>query len=157
LDMPTPILGVYFILKLLKKGLSCPNNNRGMTHPDEKHLIICQNTLFLGRIKQLSRYWRSRPPIFWQASLGIGNFNDCCPIARKLAVLFGLIVAFDRSTQLVALMSWVEGPFRAFWTLALKSDFTMPQLDFLRQNRWPWRPLGRYGANTHPMAAPSGI
>ena len=39
-DMPTPISGVYFIVKLLKKSLSCPNNNRGMTHQetDEKHL-----------------------------------------------------------------------------------------------------------------------
>jgi len=38
-DMPTPILGVYFILKLLKKGSSCPSNNMGMTHQsDEKHL-----------------------------------------------------------------------------------------------------------------------
>jgi hypothetical protein len=28
----------------------------------------------------------------------------------------------------VAPMSWVEGPFRAFWMLASKSDFTTPQL-----------------------------
>ena len=39
LDMPTPISGVYFIVKLLKKNLSCPNNNRDVTHQtDEKHL-----------------------------------------------------------------------------------------------------------------------
>ena len=38
-DMTTPISGVYFIVKLLKKSLSCPNNNRGVTHQtDEKHL-----------------------------------------------------------------------------------------------------------------------
>ncbi len=38
-DMPTPISGVYFIIKLLKKSSSCPNNNRGVTHlTDEKHL-----------------------------------------------------------------------------------------------------------------------
>ena len=38
-DMPTPISGVYFIVNLLKKSLSCPNNNRGVTHQtDEKHL-----------------------------------------------------------------------------------------------------------------------
>ena len=37
--MPTPISGVYFIIKLLKKSSSCPNNNRGVTHQtDEKHL-----------------------------------------------------------------------------------------------------------------------
>ena len=42
-------------------------------------------------------------------------------------------MVFDLSVQLVALMSWVEGPFCAFWMLALESDFTMPQLDFLRQ------------------------
>jgi hypothetical protein len=33
------IIGVYFIVKSLKNGSSCPNNNRGMTHQsDEKHL-----------------------------------------------------------------------------------------------------------------------
>ncbi len=38
-DMPTPISGVYFIFKLLKKSSSCPNNNRGVTlQTDEKHL-----------------------------------------------------------------------------------------------------------------------
>ena len=38
-DMPTPISGVYFIIKLLKKSSSCHNNNRGVTHQtDEKHL-----------------------------------------------------------------------------------------------------------------------
>ena len=40
-DMPTPILGVDFIVKLLKKSSSCPNNNRGVTYQtDEKHLTI---------------------------------------------------------------------------------------------------------------------
>jgi hypothetical protein len=34
-----PLIGVYFIVKLLKKSSSCPNNNRGVTHQtDEKHL-----------------------------------------------------------------------------------------------------------------------
>jgi hypothetical protein len=40
-DMPAPISGVYFIVKLLKKSSSCPNNNRGVTHQtetDEKQL-----------------------------------------------------------------------------------------------------------------------
>ena len=38
-DMPTPISGVCFIVKLLKKSSSCPNNNRSVTHQtDEKHL-----------------------------------------------------------------------------------------------------------------------
>jgi hypothetical protein len=38
-DMPTPTLGVYFIIKLLKMGSSCPNNNNGVTfQTDEKHL-----------------------------------------------------------------------------------------------------------------------
>ncbi len=38
-DMPTPISGAYFIVKLLKKSSSCPNNNRVVTHQnDEKHL-----------------------------------------------------------------------------------------------------------------------
>jgi hypothetical protein len=61
-DMPTPTLGVYFIIKLLKKGLSCPNNNKVVTcQTDEKHqnnmaeyfvgvgklAIYCYNTRFL--------------------------------------------------------------------------------------------------------------
>ncbi len=29
-------------------------------------------------------------------------------------------MVFDLPTQLVSLMSWVEGPFRAFWTLELR-------------------------------------
>ena len=38
-DMPTPISGVYFIVKLLKKSSSCLNSNRGVTHlTDENHL-----------------------------------------------------------------------------------------------------------------------
>ena len=64
-DMPTPISGVYFIVKLLKKSSSCPNNNRGVTHQtDEKHLdnmseyfvevvnvaFICYNNRFVLRI-----------------------------------------------------------------------------------------------------------
>jgi len=36
---PPMILGVYFIVKSLKKSSSCLNNNRGVTHQtDEKHL-----------------------------------------------------------------------------------------------------------------------
>jgi hypothetical protein len=39
LDMFAPISRVYFIIKLLKKSSSCPNNNRGVTHQtEEKHL-----------------------------------------------------------------------------------------------------------------------
>ena len=56
-----------------------------------------------------------------------------------------------------SMMSWVEGLLCAFWTLASKIDFTMPQLDFLLQNWWPWCPLGQYGANTRPMAASNCI
>jgi hypothetical protein len=55
------------------------------------------------------------------------------------------------------MMSWGEGPFRAFWMLASKSDFTMPQLDFLRRNWWPWRLPRQYRTNTCLMAASSGI
>ena len=65
LDMPTPIAGVFFIVKSLKKSLSCPNNNRGVAHQtDEKHLnnmseyfagvvniaFNCSNNRFLLRI-----------------------------------------------------------------------------------------------------------
>jgi hypothetical protein len=50
-DMPTSTLGVYFIVKLLKKGSSCPNNNKGVTcQTDEKH----QNNMaeyFVGVVK----------------------------------------------------------------------------------------------------------
>ena len=66
-------------------------------------------------------------------------------------------MVFDLSKQLLALMSWVEGPFCAFSTLASKSDFTTTQLNFVSQNWWPLRPLGWYGVNTCPMAAFSGF
>jgi hypothetical protein len=47
-DMPTPISGVYFIVKLSKKSLSCPSNNRGMTYQtDEKYLNI-MSKYFVG-------------------------------------------------------------------------------------------------------------
>jgi hypothetical protein len=50
------ILGVYFIVKTLKKGLSCPYNNRGMTHQsDEKHLHN-MTEFFVGVVK-LALYW----------------------------------------------------------------------------------------------------
>ena len=39
-------------------------------------------------------------------------------------------MAFKLSTVLVTSKSWVEGPFHAFLTLALKSKFTTPQLNF---------------------------
>ena len=55
-DTHTYTLGVYFIVKFLKKGSSRPNNNRGVTYQtDEKHLCngvvklacYCYNTCFL--------------------------------------------------------------------------------------------------------------
>ena len=46
-DMPTPISGVYFVVKSLKKSSSCSNNNRGVTHQtDEKHLYIVSEYFF---------------------------------------------------------------------------------------------------------------
>ena len=67
-------------------------------------------------------------------------------------------------------MSWVEGPFRAFWTLALRLSFVSKKvryalakcyLCFVFSSWWrrrrPWRPPGRYGASTHPVAAFSGF
>jgi hypothetical protein len=50
-DMPNPISGVYFIVKSLKKNLSCPNNNGGVTHrTDEKHLNNLSE-YFVGVVK----------------------------------------------------------------------------------------------------------
>ena len=50
------ILGVYLIVKTLKKGLSCPYNNRGMTHQsDEKHLHNMKK-IFVVVVK-LALYW----------------------------------------------------------------------------------------------------
>ena len=41
--------GVYFIIKLLKKSSSFPNNNRGVTHQnDEKHLNNMLSEYFVG-------------------------------------------------------------------------------------------------------------
>jgi len=45
------LLGVYFIVKLLKKSSSCLNNNRGVTHQtDEKHLNK-MSEFFVGVVK----------------------------------------------------------------------------------------------------------
>ena len=57
-DTPTPDLGVYFIVNTLKKGLSCPYNNRGMTHQsDEKHLHNNNMTEFFVGVVKLALYW----------------------------------------------------------------------------------------------------
>jgi hypothetical protein len=49
-------LGVYFIIKMLKKGLSCPYNNRGMTHQsDEKHQHNMKK--FFVVVDKLALYW----------------------------------------------------------------------------------------------------
>ncbi len=59
--------------------------------------------------------------------------------------------------QLVTSISWVEGPFCAFWMLALDGNFTMPKLDFLCQNWWPWCLTGQYRGILvqwwHPVAS----
>ena len=42
---------LYFIVNLLKKGLSCPNNKRGITHQsDEKHLSKTSGYLVGGLV-----------------------------------------------------------------------------------------------------------
>ena len=51
-DMPTPTLGVYFIVKLLNKGALCPNNNRGVTYQtDEKYLNNIAEYFLVGVVK----------------------------------------------------------------------------------------------------------
>jgi hypothetical protein len=45
------ILGVYFIIKSLKKGSSWPNNNRGMAHQyDDKHLSKMVGLIIVGGV-----------------------------------------------------------------------------------------------------------
>ena len=59
-DMPTPISGVYFIIKLLKKSSSCPNNNRGVTHQtDEKHLNN-MSEYFVGVVNIVFNHYKHR-------------------------------------------------------------------------------------------------
>ena len=59
-DMPTPISGVYFIVKLSKKSLICPNNNRGVTHqPDEKHLHY-MSEYFVGVVNIAFNHYNNR-------------------------------------------------------------------------------------------------
>jgi hypothetical protein len=59
-DMPTPISGVYFIVILLKKSLSCPNNNRGVTHQtDEKHLHK-MSEYFVGVVNIAFNHYNNR-------------------------------------------------------------------------------------------------
>jgi len=74
------IVGVYFIVKSLKKSSSCPNNNRGVTHQtDEKHLNNIVE-YFVGVVKQLNKYWRSWASTIYWASLVISNFTHFCPL-----------------------------------------------------------------------------
>jgi len=39
-NIPTPILGVYFIVKLMKKVSSCPNNNRVIVEADSHRKLL---------------------------------------------------------------------------------------------------------------------
>jgi len=65
--MPTPISVVYFIVKLLKKGSSCPYNNRDMTHQtDENHLNNMAE--YFGGVVKLALYWNNTR--FYDVSLG---------------------------------------------------------------------------------------
>ena len=60
LDMPTPISGVCFIVKLLKKSSSCPNKNRGVTNQtDEKHLNN-MSEYFVGVVNVAFNYYNNR-------------------------------------------------------------------------------------------------
>jgi len=45
-----PILGVYFIVKLLKKSLSCSNNNMGVTHQTDEKYLNNMSEYFVGVI-----------------------------------------------------------------------------------------------------------
>jgi len=59
-DMPTPISGVYFIVKLLKKSLSCPNNNGGVTYQtDDKHLNN-MSEYFVGVVNIVFNHYNNR-------------------------------------------------------------------------------------------------
>jgi hypothetical protein len=50
--MPTPILGVYFIVKSLKKSSSRPNNNRGMTHQSDEKQLNDMSEYFVGVVNR---------------------------------------------------------------------------------------------------------
>ena len=60
----TLILGVYFIIKLLKKSLSCPNNNRGMTHQSDKKHINDMSEYFVGVVNSLTAMDGCDRPLF---------------------------------------------------------------------------------------------
>jgi hypothetical protein len=79
-DTQMPVVLDMSLWKRAPADMLAPNNNRGMTYQtDEKHLTIFPE-YFVGVVKQLTSYWRSWAPSFWEASLGIGIFNDFCPL-----------------------------------------------------------------------------
>ncbi len=60
--------------------------------------------------------------------------------------------------KLVALMTWVEGPFRVpKVTTSLGKKYNKCCVFTRWRRRWPWRSSGRYNASTRPMAAYSGF
>ena len=75
-------------------------------------------------------------------------------IARKVAELSTLIMAFDRSTQLVASMSWVEGQFRAFWRLASKQRFRNATTQFFEPKLMTMASVGAIRGKYSPNGMP---
>jgi hypothetical protein len=135
-----------------------PLKNQQKTNQSDRLVIYIATPQVTKYLRTIQRNWSmiektafKAYSFWWFRQQSTGNKEI------KLAVLFGFNRGIWPSTQLAALMSWVEGPLCAFWTLALKSDFTTQQLYYLRKNRWPWRLLGQYGANTGPIPASSGI
>ena len=76
--MPTPISGVYFIVKSLKKSSSCPKNNRGVTHQtDEKH-IYNMSKYFVGVVNKAFNCYNNRfvAASSKTAALCVGDFEE---------------------------------------------------------------------------------
>ena len=77
--------------------------------------------------------------------------------ARMIAELLGLILAFDHSTQLVALMCWLEGPFCAFWLLASETASHNTKTRFSTPKSMTMASAGAMQGKYWPLTASSGI
>jgi hypothetical protein len=56
----TPISGEYFIIKLLKKGSNCPNNNRGVTYQTDEKQLNNMAVYFVGVVNIVFNRYNNR-------------------------------------------------------------------------------------------------
>ena len=102
--------------------------------------------------------------IFW-ASLEKNFSTNSYPILafnRKIAYGLSFLAVNRNFYKLAFPMTWVEGPFRAFFCTSFAYVVMYRKLRWFffcllcRRHQWPWWLPGKYGASNRPMATSSG-